>query len=369
MAGEAADKVMALLGAQVPSLRFDSPSAVAGSGPCLEARADGRRFVIRIMQVGSRRIDEVLGALARAILEARHAAEQAGGEPVAAVWVPKVGARMADQAQAFLARYAPEAGWLLADAAGGLRLSVPALGLDLRRKPRAGATEPRRTDSGLFSDLSQWLLKIILLRDAPEAWWAGPRPSLESTSELAGAAQVSLAKAYRFVATMSAAGYLRQDDGLQLARLDDLFESWFVHHRLHPPHGLPVRCLYGPPGGVEGLARGKLSPDHYAVAGLHACRCLGLLHAPLGRLEVHALGDLEALLRDGDLEPCDARDADFVLLRGRAPESVRRGRLSVGGLSVVDPLQAALDAVVHEARGREQADYLRERIMAWYEPR
>jgi hypothetical protein len=86
------------------------------------------------------------------------------------------------------------------------------------------------------------------------------------------------------------------------------------------------------------------------VAGFAACRILGVQHASFKTTELY-VRDIKRALDAWDLVACDARDAQFVLLRTTLVESVFRGASQVGPISVVDVLQAALDANRHAARG------------------
>jgi hypothetical protein len=268
---------------------------------------------------------------------------------------------MADEVARFMTANAPETDWLLADPDGGWCLSLG--GHVQRRRRRApGAGGGASPTVSVFSDLHQWLLKVLLLREAPEPLWAGPRPAVERVVELAAATSVSVPKAYQFARVFQDRGWLRRGEGgLRVVRSGELLDAWFAHQQLQPARRWFVRGRMGPLGGaLDGLS-GRVGP----LGGFEACRRLELAITPGGLPELHVTGAVEAALAEHEWELCDERDAELVLLSGRAPESVRRGCLLAGGVLVVDPLQAALDVAGHAARGREQADYLRARVLAW----
>lgn len=322
-------------------------------------------LLVREHQVVTRRIDDVLGALARAVLEAHSAVESAGGLPVAAVRVIRLGERMAGQAAEFMRQHAPNTAWALVDRAGGVHLEVPRLGVSVHQ-PAPQPEEPTVEQPALFTDLHQWLLKVLLLQHAPDDLWAGPRVGLASIPNLAQAARVSLRKAYQCVEALERHGFLRRRHRrVALVRHGALVEAWFAHHQLQPVRTWPVRCLFGGVALADLLATDRLPHDAFVVGGFAACQRMGLLHAQGGRLEVHALVAPDQALEAWEVERCELRDADAVLLLSQGREAIRRGVHIVGGAPVVDPLQAALDVVRHEARGREQALFLKDRLLGW----
>lgn len=68
-------------------------------------------------------------------------------------------------------------------------------------------------DSGqLFSDLNQWMLKVLLAPALPPEMLAAPRGEYRNASQLAEAAQISLMSAFRFLRQMKQEGFLDDDD-------------------------------------------------------------------------------------------------------------------------------------------------------------
>jgi len=62
----------------------------------------------------------------------------------------------------------------------------------------------------LFSDLNQWMLKVLLSEDIPESLLSAPRAHYENASQLAHAAGVSVMSAFRFVRQLSQDGFLER---------------------------------------------------------------------------------------------------------------------------------------------------------------
>jgi hypothetical protein len=120
--------------------------------------------------------------------------------------------------------------------------------------------------------------------------------------------------------------------------------------------------MLGRPKNQSAALTGREPPD-LVVGGFDACRRLGVLHAPVGGLELHALRPVEDVLAARRLERCASHEADLRLLRCMTPQSVLRGSVLRKGTRVVDALQAALDVAHRPERGREQSDYIIDRVL------
>jgi hypothetical protein len=331
---------------------------------------------------------KVLSTLKHEDLEGRlaHAILAAQGRPglchVVVVQMPRVTAAAVDTARAFCVAYGAGMQWVLLGDAGEKHVHAPALGIEereLRRLPRKKDREPTTTGQ-LFTDLNAWMLKILLLRDAPAHLWPGPRTPVGTASELARVAQVSTPHAHRFVRTCEDMDFLRRsDDGFRIVRTSALMDVWFEAQRLASRKVVPVRWIMGRPStmrdvfaGPTGTTREKSDDQggggifgddddgdrlQVAAAGFDACAAMGILHTNAVRHEVHVAGELSRIYERFELEPCEQRDAHLFLLPTRSV-AVFRGCIDIDGLRHVDVLQAALDVVVHTARGREQAEYI-----------
>src|SRR5947208_9644587 len=79
----------------------------------------------------------------------------------------------------------------------------------------------------LFSDLNQWMLKILLANEIPEDLLNAPRIDCRSGAELAEAAGASAMSASRFLQQLRKEGFLDEDSQRpRLVRRRDLFERW-----------------------------------------------------------------------------------------------------------------------------------------------
>lgn len=314
------------------------------------------------------RIRDLLGRLALAVLVLRR--QRPGDKKcvrVAALHVDRAGEKALNAARDFMKTHAPDIGWAIRDTRGALCISVPGLNVDLcHRGSLTVNSTPHGQGARLFTDLNCWMLKVLLLRDAAAHLFGGPRKPVDSAEELYRVARTSRPLAYRFVHTFEERGYLRRTgDGLQVTRRGELMDTWFSEATLRRNRTIPVRSVFGPPAKVEHLFSDATRKPPVAMAGFLACRLLGVLHTPDARRQAHVLGSMAEALNQWDLEPCDERDALFVISEPRAKQSILRGLVRVEGIPVVDILQAAVDVAGRPARGREQADYILKGVLGW----
>ena len=257
-------------------------------------------------------------------------------------------------------------GWALIDREGNARVVVPALRLDKeRRVARVLPAQPKRASVRLFSDLNRWLLKVLLLAEAPLELWGGPRLPVLSGRGLSQAADVSPEMVRRFMNAFEEQDFLRKTaNGLRIVRRSALLELWRADDALDIRAGVYVRRMMGSAGSLQELVRLQGFADAVVVAGFEACRLLAVLHAATAAtVEVHAIDAVADILDRFGLEECAPADAALVLLPTRHPKSVRRGALRRDGLWVADAFQAALDVLRHPARGLEQSDYLLREVL------
>ena len=249
-----------------------------------------------------------------------------------------------------------------------------------RAEQRLRVRAPHEAVSHLFSDLNQWMLKVLLApKIAPDLLQA-PRGEYRNASQLAAAANVSVMSAFRFVRQLRLEGFLDESNAIfSLVRLDDLFRRWQAES-LRPARDVPLRwVLRGDPDRQlydalraqvsESVAPApksrRVAPPPRLCLGLFAAADalgLGFVHgvAPfvyLERLEpgvLHRLGlSLEA--------PGDAPDVYVRVPAAR--ESVFRAVVRRDGVPVADAVQVWLDAGAHPSRGAEQADLIYRRVL------
>ncbi len=355
----------------IPSAGRPRGEAAEG-GPDLALRAGERRLLVELKLVRGPRIPEVEGQLARASLRLRAHAGDQDVLTIAVVGLSSFGSKLLNAIRSFMDEFAPGVGWGLMGECGRAVFRIP--GLDLEWEREASLPEPRRRkaergDRQLFTDLNRWMLKVLLLENASNEFWGGPRQRPRHPTGLAKIALVSVAKAHNFAAAFEVKGFLRRSrHGLKLVRVQELLQSWLQSERNGFPKAVPVRALVPPLSREEPVLpppAGEVAVLGGAFAALHR----GLLRVGGHQLPlVHVRIPIGRAIQDWQLEECEPRDAEIVLSRPLFPQSVFRGRvLRSNQLPLVDLWQIALDSISGTARGNEQAQYILERVLALQE--
>jgi hypothetical protein len=342
------------------------------------ARGD-YRYIVELKAASEGRSDRLVPLLSQAILQAR-AYAQAFPEPaapLAVVGAPAISPSAAKSLVSFLSQFAPDVAVGILDREGFRHFVGPGLE-KLNAGPPCRAHRqklPPPESAYLFSDLSQWMLKVLLAPLLSEDLLRAPRREYRNASELAAAAEVSVMSAFRFVRQLRQEGFLDERDGpLRLVRRKELLHRWQAAHLRGSPE-LPLRWII------------PVKSQRQLGAALHSYRvqpnvknepapraCLGLFAAAesLGFGFVHGVPpyfyleslDREVLSRMG-LSPEGAEQRPDVYVRIPAfRESVFRAAVVRDGVPVADILQVWLDVSSHPARGEAQAEEIRHRVLA-----
>jgi len=322
-------------------------------------------YAVELKAGSEGRSDRLIPLFAQAALQVMRCASK-NALPLAVVSAPKVPRRAAEQVLDFAANYAPDLAVGIFDLQGFRLFHGPQLE-DLNSEPVALPPAARsgsvRESRHLFSDLNQWMLKVLLANDLPDHLLSAPRGRYSNASQLARAAQVSVMSAFRFVQQLQEEGYLHESaSSLELVRREHLFLRWqassdrFVRE-------MPMRFrLRGDP---EQQLRKVLSSGRACLALFAAADALKLgfvqgvpPHVYVERVQPSSLAAWK------NLRPCEAGEPPDVLLRqAPAANSVFRGMVRADGAAASDVLQVWLDVASHPARGREQADLIRRRVL------
>lgn len=243
------------------------------NGAHLIIRRGKQRFVVEIKALSESRPDRVLPMLSMAILQARVAAEEFNNAlPLAIVYVPDASPALAKHVDSFAQRFAQDVPVGLVARRGEQYFSGEAF-QELNRLPeqsrRSTAARPQRTIN-LFSDLNQWMLKLLLARELPEGLLNAPRKKFRNGSDLAEAAQVSAMSASRFLQQLRSEGYLSDSSPyLKLVRCEELFRRWGA---------AAMRCSLEMP--CRFLLRAPVAQQIRGLLGRHPeDACLGLFAA------------------------------------------------------------------------------------------
>ena len=337
--------------------------------PGLLIRRRGVSYAVEVKAGPEGRGDRLVPLVAQALLQARRSAGK-GVAPLAVVAAPRVPRRVAEQVIRFAEDYAPDAAVGVIDFEGlslfrGAHLEV------LNAETRAPSPAVKRSVAGgpaggsgdLFSDLNQWMLKVLLAPEIPDGLLAAPRGQYRNASQLARAAKVSVMSAFRFVRQLQHEGYLHESAPyLNLVRRGDLFSRW-QSLSARSVRELPMRFLL--PGNPQAQLRKVLSEGRACLALFAAADALklGFVQGVPPYLYVHHAPP-ESVPAWKRLRACLPGELPDVIVRqAPAPQSVFRGMVRPEGLAASDVLQIWVDVGAHPARGREQADLIRKRVL------
>ena len=328
-------------------------------------RRQGAAYAVELKVGAEGRPDRLIPLLAQAVLEASSATTR-GLRPLAVVAAPRIAPRAAEQILRFAQEHAPGVAVGVLDFEGLQLFRGPELGSLSAPLPHppALASRPQAESVHLFTDLNQWMLKVLLAPELPSRLLSAPRGNYRNASELARAAGASAMTAYRLVELLKSEGFLHESEPcLRLVRRKALFSRWLASGQ-RSTHEEPQRfVLRGDP--LHQLDRLLEGQDRACLGLFAAARALNL-----GLVEgVPPYVYVERLPHAGrspwkELRPCRAGESpDLILRKPLAPRSVFRGVVQAGAIAASDVIQTWLDVSAHPARGEEQAGFIYDRVL------
>lgn len=346
------------------------PAAERDLGVDLSVRKGAEAYAIRLKVASEGRADRLVPLLAQAILEANHAAPQGQdppiGRPLPIVAAPRVSDSVVEHLRQFADRYVDGRVWGVVDLRGRREFHGPGLEALNQRPSREARLDPRQQGPSvhLYSDLNQWMLKVLLAPRLPEGLSAAPRGEYRNASELAAAAKVSMMSAYRFVRQLHEEQFLDGNaEVLRVVRIEALLERWRAAS-LGRVREVPARWILRGPSDARVKEALAAAPEESCLGLFAAARVLQLGHvhgvAPhiyVADINAPILRAMGASLELGGAPP------DLFLRRPVCFQSVFRGAVSRDGVRVSDVLQVWLDVSAHPSRGREQADLIWRRVL------
>ena len=350
--------------------------------------AGENKYIIEMKAASEGRRDRLIPLLSQAILQAQAYARlfSEPAIPLAVVAAKHVPASVAERLMEFAKRNAPEVAVGVIDAEGFRSFVGPGLeGLDRSPSRRAMSIVSPQHLPDLFSDLNQWMLKILLGQQLPDKLISVPRGPIRNVSQLAEFARVSVMSASRLVNQLASQGFLgEREEQLHIVRAEELLDLWSSANR-QAAKEIPARWVikkgqlqlqsalreYASPSVVSPPASSKRRSMN-AIKVVPRC-CLGLFaatdalglgfvqgvpsHIYLERLTLDSLNRLGLAIDHSD------RPSDVYIRIPANREAVFRAVVMRDGVPVSDVLQAWLDVSAHPARGREQAREIRRRIL------
>ena len=334
------------------------------SGRDLVVRRKGIEYAVEIKAAPEGRGDRLVPLFAQAVLESARAAGQKAA-PLVIVAAPKISPRAAEQVMKFAEDHAPDAAAGVIDFEGLAMFRGPHLE-EMNARGRDLPASVRRSvrDSGqFFSDLNQWMLKVLVAPELPDALLSAPRGQYRNASQLARAANVSVMSAFRFVQQLQHEGYLHESAPyLSLVRREDLLRRWQALS-VRSVREVPMRFVL--PGGGQAQLRRMLGSGRACLALFAAADALqlGFVEGVPPYVYVQRIRPAN-LTAWKNLRACAPGESpDLIVRQAPAPQSVFRGMVRPGGMAACDVLQVWVDVAAHPSRGREQADLIRKRVL------
>lgn len=318
-----------------------------------------QRFIVEIKALSESRPDRVLPMLSMAILQAQAAAEQFhDAHPLAIIYVPDGSQSLVKHVDSFAQKYAKDVPVGVVSGNGWQYFKGEAF-QELNRLPEElhrVATSQVPQAINLFSDLNQWMLKLLLAWELPEGLLNAPRKKFRKGADLAEAAQVSAMSASRFLQQLRSEGHLSDSSPyLNLVRREELLRRWGAATMRSSPE-MPCRFLL----------RAPVPQQIHRLLGKHSEGACLALFAAADELKVGHVSGVPPYVYVQKLPQVGALDwselmaypnerPDLILRQAPFPQSTFRGAINHNGHMVADVIQTWLDVMHHPARGAEQA--------------
>jgi hypothetical protein len=351
----------------------------------------GQIYVVEVKYCPEGRRDRVIPLVALAILQLRKHADSIPGHPNCVVMVVtnNISELVVEQVKYFAREHAPNMAVGVLDFQGFRSFAghgFEKFNSESSRGRNVHLSSRSPISPQLFSDLNQWMLKVLLAPRIPESYLSAPRGYYQGASQLARASRVSTMSAFRFIKQFAKEGFLKQEPaGLRLVRKKELIERWLAaNQRTAPeiagrwlPHGgkdtLPNQlCSYVSADDKSPSKFPRASKAEFSTRQPRAC--LGLFAAAdalgiginrgvqpslyMERAEPNALESLG--LSANGLE----QNADVYIRIPRIRESVFRGVVFNEGVPACDILQVWLDVANYPSRGEGHATLIWEKFLA-----
>jgi hypothetical protein len=352
-------------------------ASFADKGADLAISRGGLRYIVAFKVSSEGRRDRLVPLLSQAILQAGAAARASSGQavPLAVVAARSIPRSAADGLASFLSEVAPDAAVGIVDREGFRRF----VGSGLETLTAAPTRSKRRQklrvpdSANLYSDLNQWLMKVLLAPLVPEDLLQAPRGEYRNASELAAAANVSVMSAFRLLRQLRQEGFLDDEsEPLRLIRRQELMLRWQAAY-LRPMPELSLRWIDPVISGRQLPAALRAYHDNSSSRSAPRA-CLGLFAAAecLGYGSVQGIPPvfyLENLDRDilgmMGFSPDGAEYSPDLFVRvPLLQKSIFDAAVPRDGVPTADIIQVWLDVSSHPARDDGQVNEIRRHALA-----
>ncbi|AFT90242.1 hypothetical protein [Paraburkholderia phenoliruptrix] len=337
-----------------------------GIGDFVLTDPHGRTYYAVLKTSTEGRSDRVIPLFSQALLEARLRSQQNGVRPAVLIWVGTASTALVKKLMDFHRQYGQGEPFAIL---AGEPLYADFPGLDHVANERSVTSVRRRSHSAppplVFSDLAQWMLKLLLAADiSREGMINAPGRTYLTATDLAREARVSVMSATRLINALKEENFIESAPYLRVVQRRKLAQRWKAAY-LKPAVGLPMKYLA--PGVPEDQQLRKLlkrEGEEVTLGQFAAADALGVGHVR-GFITTLWVPDLAAaehwrglrLMHDGER-------ADVVLRQHPYPQSLGRGRVLHEGKWVSDIIQTWLDVSADPSRGAEQAAEFEHGVLA-----
>lgn len=218
-----------------------------------------------------------------------------------------------------------------------------------RKPPREARTRLRR----LFSPRATRILRVFL--ENPKVQWTFPR--------LATEASVSLRTAYLVVNALVEKNLVEKRRGaITLVKPGGLLDLWAENYAFGQNPSMSYYTFVRTPGEFMERVAKTAGPTRldYAFT-LHSGASLVAPFVRFSDIHMYVAGDPQPLLKAMDVRPVESGGTVHILCP--YDEGVLYRARAVRGVRVVGNVQLYLDLIKYPARGKEQADVIRERVI------
>ncbi|WP_255503269.1 RpiR family transcriptional regulator [Cupriavidus sp. UME77] len=248
------------------------------SGDALLTNDHGQIYCAVLKSYKEGRADRLTGAFAQGLLEARSYAKKQQVRPAVLIWVNSASPTLVDRLVDFHKQYGDGEPFALLSKDGTVYVDLPSL----RRSERPDAkTASYRTSHStpqrlVFSDFTQWMLKLLLAVDIKRDDMIGVDAAhYRTATNLARAAGVSKMTATRLVNALKAEGFIESEPFLTLVRRRKLMERWKAVY-LTPSLAVPMKILS--PASVKDQLVKLIKKEHGTLGMFAATSALGVGH-------------------------------------------------------------------------------------------
>jgi hypothetical protein len=344
-------------------------------------RSGNSELIVECKAMNLYRASNFRAAVGDAILRFQHSdrgARPAQRRLLMAFLLQRMSSKAEDDLKDYCREYLPDLQWVIIAEDGSGVVHIGERDERISASPFRGGVnrESAASRSSLFSPNNQWLFKVLLLSGLDSRYWGGPSRRPEGISELAAVSGVPQPSVSVFIHKAEQEGFLKRGPkGFVIQHHQELLDDWGYALKNKSRRAIGLRSLYPDEPEEKFLRRvrsycqnGKagVGSAPVVVGGHFGCHLLGLGRSNVRQIRLYADRPVEDILSALDLVKEQSQSPQVLLIPEPGKESVFRCAVHVDGVPVCDILQCYFDVRFSYARGREQADYIYERVLQPY---